>query len=175
MAFLLIATRQRGSMSETTKMGTTVSLNGKPYIIGHPKTGKLHTFEMELVWHKVPGAIIATLSDYTLWHRRMGHADQHMIKHLGKKYRRWSSPNHWCTFGSLWRMWKRKVQETSFPNFKIEGKKTTWFGPFWSRQNVRSLHQQIQVYCHLLRRLLIFWGNVLSRKEKWWVCCIQAI
>ena len=29
-------------------------------------------------------AIIATLSDYTLWHRRMGHAQQHVIKHLGK-------------------------------------------------------------------------------------------
>ena len=24
------------------------------------------------------------LSDYTLWHRRMGHAHQHVIKHLGK-------------------------------------------------------------------------------------------
>ena len=24
------------------------------------------------------------LSDYTLWHRRMGHAHQHIIKHLGK-------------------------------------------------------------------------------------------
>ena len=41
---------------------------------------------MELVKNKneVSGAIIATLSDYTLWHRRMGHAHQHVIKHLGK-------------------------------------------------------------------------------------------
>ena len=35
-------------------------------------------------WSEVPRAIIATLSDYTLWHRRMGHAYQHVIKHLGK-------------------------------------------------------------------------------------------
>ena len=33
---------------------------------------------------EVPRAIIAMLSDYTLWHRRMGHVHQHMIKHLGK-------------------------------------------------------------------------------------------
>ena len=64
--FLLITAEQHGSMSETTRMGRTVSLNGKPYIIGCPKTGKLHTFDMELKRHKVPGAIIATLSDYTL-------------------------------------------------------------------------------------------------------------
>ena len=31
---------------------------------------------------KVLQVMIATLSDYTLWHRRMGHAHQHMIKHL---------------------------------------------------------------------------------------------
>ena len=35
-------------------------------------------------WEEVPRAIIATLSDYTLWHRRMGHAHQHVMKHLGK-------------------------------------------------------------------------------------------
>ena len=82
--FLLIAARQQGSMSKTTKKGTTVSLNGTPYIIGCPMGGKLHIFQMELVRHKIPGAIIATLSDYTLWHRRMGHAHQRMIKHLHK-------------------------------------------------------------------------------------------
>ena len=38
-----------------------------------------------------------------------------------KKYRRWSSPNHWCSSRSLWGMWKRKVQETSFPIFEIKG------------------------------------------------------
>ena len=73
-------------MSQTTSKGTTISLNGKPYIVSLPKSGRLHSFDMELVRNKdtVPGAIIATLSDYTLWHRRMGHAHQHVIKHLGK-------------------------------------------------------------------------------------------
>ena len=94
--FLLIAAGQRGSMSTTTNKGTTISLNGAPYIVGLPKSGRLHSFDMELVKNKdeVSGAIIATLSDYTLWHRRMGHANQCVIKHLGKKHRRWSSPNH---------------------------------------------------------------------------------
>ena len=41
---------------------------------------------MELVKNKneVSGAIIATISDYTLWHRRMGHTHQRVIKHLGQ-------------------------------------------------------------------------------------------
>ena len=34
--FLLIATGQCGSMSQTTKEGMTVSQNGKPFIIGTP-------------------------------------------------------------------------------------------------------------------------------------------
>ena len=33
---------------------------------------------------KIPRAVIAMLSDYTLWHQRMGHAHQCMIKHLGR-------------------------------------------------------------------------------------------
>ena len=72
-------------MSTTMNKGTTVSLNGAPYIVGLPKSGRLHSFDMELVKNKneVSGAIIVTLSDYTLWHRRMGHAHQHVIKHLG--------------------------------------------------------------------------------------------
>ena len=66
--FLLIATGQQGSMSTTTNKGTTISLNGAPYIVGHPKSGRLHSFDMELVKNKnkVSGAIIATLSDYTV-------------------------------------------------------------------------------------------------------------
>ena len=73
-------------MSTTTNKGTTISLNGAPYIVGRPKSGRLHSFDMELVKNKneVSGAIIATISDYTLWHRRMGHAHQRVIKHLGK-------------------------------------------------------------------------------------------
>ena len=82
--FSLIAAGQRGSVSKTTKKGTTVSLNGKPYIIGRPMGGKLHVFQMELARRKIPQAIIATLSDYTLWHRRMGHAHQRIIEHLDK-------------------------------------------------------------------------------------------
>ena len=82
--FSLIVAGQRGSVSKTTGLGTTVSKNGTPYIIGHPMGGKPHVFEMELVQKKIPGAIIATLSDYTLWHGRMGHAHQRVIKHLDK-------------------------------------------------------------------------------------------
>ena len=84
--FSLIAAGQQGSMSTTTNKGTTISLNGAPYIVGLPKSGRLHSFDMELVRNKnkVSRAIIATLSDYTLWHRRMGHAHQHVIKHLSK-------------------------------------------------------------------------------------------
>ena len=46
--FSLIATGQCGSMSQTMKEGTTVSQNGTPYIIGTPKSGKLHSFDMIL-------------------------------------------------------------------------------------------------------------------------------
>ena len=84
--FSLIAAGQRGSLSQTMKEGTTVSQNGTPYIIGTPKSGKLHSFGMILANNQseIPRAIIAMLSDYTLWHRRMGHAYQRIIKHLGK-------------------------------------------------------------------------------------------
>ena len=73
-------------ISQMTKEGAIVSQKGTPIIIGTPKSGKLHSFDMVLVknWEKVPRAIIVTLSDYTLWHRRMGHAHQCIIKHLGK-------------------------------------------------------------------------------------------
>ena len=82
--FSLIATRQCGSMPQTMNKGIMVSKNGKPYIVGLPKSGRLHSFDMELIknMNKISQAIIATISDYTLWHRRMGHAHQHMIKHL---------------------------------------------------------------------------------------------
>ena len=64
----------------TTKEGTTISQNGTP------KSGKLHSFDMVLARNpgEIPRVIIAMLSDYTLWHRRMGHAHQCVIKHLGK-------------------------------------------------------------------------------------------
>ena len=101
--FSLITAGQHGSMSQTTNKGTTVSKNGTPYIVGLPKSGKLHSFDMVLIKNKneIPWAIIATISDYTLWHRRMGHAHQRVIKHLSKTHRRRSSPNLQCTSRSL--------------------------------------------------------------------------
>ena len=61
-----------------------VSQNGTPFIINTPKSGKLHSFDMVLAKNpsEVPRVIIAMLSDYTLWHQRMGHAHQCVIKHL---------------------------------------------------------------------------------------------
>ena len=55
-------------MSQTMKEGTIVSQNGTPFIIGTPKSGKLHSFDIVLILNqnKVPLVIIATLSDYTL-------------------------------------------------------------------------------------------------------------
>ena len=83
--FQLIATGQHRCLSQTANKGTMVSKNGTPYIVHLPKSGKLHSFDMVLVKNKneIPQAIIATISDYTLWHGRMGHTHQHVIKHLG--------------------------------------------------------------------------------------------
>ena len=55
-------------MSQTTNKGTTISLNGKPYIVGLPKSGRLHSFNMELVKNKneIPWAIIATVLRFNL-------------------------------------------------------------------------------------------------------------
>ena len=66
--FSLITAGQRGSISQTTNKGTTVSQNGTPFIIGTPKSGKLHSFDMVLAKNlsEVPRAIIAMLSDYML-------------------------------------------------------------------------------------------------------------
>ena len=85
----------------------------------------------------------------------------------------WPSSNHWHTSQNLWGMWKRKIQETPIPNFKIKGTKTTWSSSFQSGWNSSSLHWQIQVYHHFLRWLLFIWGYVLPQKEKWRVRCIQ--
>ena len=72
-------------MSTTMKMGTTVTQNGTPFILGTPKSGRLHTFNMILAKNQSEGpwVIIAVPSDYTLWHQRMGHVHQCVIKHLG--------------------------------------------------------------------------------------------
>ena len=45
--FSLITAGQHGSMSQTTNNGTMVSKNGTPYIVGLPKSGKLHS----LTWY----------------------------------------------------------------------------------------------------------------------------
>ena len=122
--FSLIAAGQRGSMSTTTKKGTTISLNGTPYIIGLPKSGRLHSFDMELVKNKneVPQAIIATISDYTLWHRRMGHAHQRVIKHLGKNTE--GDPNQTtdAPSGACEGCEKGKSKRLPFPSLKSRAK-----------------------------------------------------
>ena len=118
--FSLITTGQRGSMSITTNKGTTISFNEAPHIVSHPKSGRLHSFDMELIKNKneVSGAIIATLSDYTLWHRRMGYAHQHVIKHLGKNteggpHQTTNAPNGACEGCE-----KRKSKRLPFPPSK---------------------------------------------------------
>ena len=79
--YLFIAARQCNCKSETMSKGTTVTQNGTP------KLGSLHTFDLILAikQSEINQANIAIMpSDYTLWHRRMGHAHQHVIKHLPK-------------------------------------------------------------------------------------------
>ena len=82
--FSLIATTQMDNKCETT-WGTTISQNRIPFIVRKPHGNKLHYFDLQLAksTHDVMNVVISTLScDYTLWHRRMGHANQHMIKNL---------------------------------------------------------------------------------------------
>ena len=69
--YLLIATRQHNCKSKTTRTGTIVTQNGTPFIIGSPKLGSLHTFNLILVknWDEIIQANIAnTPGDHTLWH-----------------------------------------------------------------------------------------------------------
>ena len=115
---------QQGSMSQTMNMGTTVSQNGTPYIVGMPKSGRLHSFDMVLVKNKneIPWAIIATLSDYTLWHRTMGHAHQCVIKHLrrnteGGPHQTTNAPQGACEGCE-----KRKSKRLPFPALKSRAK-----------------------------------------------------
>ena len=115
--FSLIATGQQGSMSQTTSKGTTIPLNGKPYIVGLPKSGRLHSFDMELVKHKneIPWEIIATISHYTLWHRRMGHAHQHVIKHPSKNTEGGPHQTIEAPHGACERCEKGKSKRLPFP------------------------------------------------------------
>ena len=125
MAFSLIAAGQQGSMSQTMNKGTMISLNGAPYIVGLPKSGRLHSFDLELIKNKneVPEAIIATVSDYTLWHRRMGHTHQHVIKHLRKNTE--GGPHHITNApqGACEGCEKGKSKRLPFPTLKSRVKK----------------------------------------------------
>ena len=111
-------------MYQTTSKGTTISLNGAPYIVGLPKSGRLHSFDMELVRNKneIPGAIIATISDYTLWHRRMGHAHQCMIKHLRKNTEGGPHQTTDAPTGACEGCEKRKSKRLPFPALKSRAK-----------------------------------------------------
>ena len=67
------------------RWGTIISQNNIPFIAGKPHGNKLHYFDMELAksTNEVMNAAITIVScDYTLWHRRMGHNNQHVIKNL---------------------------------------------------------------------------------------------
>ena len=83
--FLLITARRLDHKSETTRWGTIVSQNNIPFIIREPCENKLHYFNFELVrsTDEIPNMVITTIScDYTLWHRRLGHTNQHVIHNL---------------------------------------------------------------------------------------------
>ena len=122
--FSLIAIGQLGSMSQTTNKGTTVSKNGAPYIVGLSKSGKLHSFNMVLVKNKnkIPWAIMATLSDYTLWHRRMGHAHQCVIKHLDKNTEGGPHQTTEAPHGTCEGCEKGKSKRLPFPGSKLRAK-----------------------------------------------------
>ena len=85
--FSLIAAGQMDNKSKTMRWGTIISQNGILFIIGKPHGNKLHYFDMELTQSvlEVLNMVITTVScDYTLWHKRMGHAHQCMIKNLAE-------------------------------------------------------------------------------------------
>ena len=112
-------------MSQTTNKGTTVSKNGTPYIVGLPKSGKLHSFDMVFVKNKneIPWGIIATLSDYILWHRRMGHTHQHVIKHLRKNTEGGPHQTTEVPHGAREGCKKGKSKRLPFPNLSSRAKR----------------------------------------------------
>ena len=70
---------------ETTRLGTTISQNGIPFIVRKSHGNKLHYFDMELAksTNEMMNMAMTMIScDYTLWHRKMGHTNQCMIKNL---------------------------------------------------------------------------------------------
>ena len=172
--FLLIAMGQQGSMSQTMKEGTTVSQNGTPFNISTPKSGNLHSFDIVFVknWNEVPWVIITTLSDYTLWHRRMGHAHQCIIKHLRKKTQKVvliKSPKLQLEHV---KDVKKESPRDSPSQLQNLGQMTPRCYAFWSGWNASLLHQWIQIY-HLLRWSLFLWCYVLFKEQKQRVHSIQ--
>ena len=112
-------------MSQTMKEGTTVSQNGTPFIISTPKSGKLHSLDMVLAKNRseIPRAIIAMLSDYTLWHRRMGHTHQRIIKHLGKNTEGGPHQTTEAPHGACEGCEKGKSKRLPFPSLKSRAMK----------------------------------------------------
>ena len=83
--FSLIAAGHMNNKSKITRWGTTVSQNGIPFIIGPSCGNKSHYFDLKLTTSDrlMMNVVITTVScDYTLWHKRMGHANQCIIKNL---------------------------------------------------------------------------------------------
>ena len=61
--YSLIATGQCNCKSKTMRMGTIVTQSGTPFIIGTPKSGNLHTFDLILIknWNENVQANIANM------------------------------------------------------------------------------------------------------------------
>ena len=80
---------------------------------------------MELVKNKdeIPQAIIATISDYTLWHRRMGHTHQHVIKHLSKNTEGGPHQTTDAPQGACEECEKGKSKRLPFPTLKLRAKR----------------------------------------------------
>ena len=75
--------------------------------------------EWDIVKNKneIPLAIIATISEYTLWHRRMGHAHQCVIKHLRKNTE--GGPHQNAPQGACEGCEKGKSKRLPFPLLKL--------------------------------------------------------
>ena len=79
---------------------------------------------MELIKKKneIPQALMATLSDYTLWHRRMGHTHQQVIKHLEKNTEGGPHQTTDAPMGACEGCEKGKSKRLPFPTSKLRAK-----------------------------------------------------
>ena len=73
--------------------------------------------------NKIPQAIIATISDYTLWHRRMGHTHQWVIKHLGNDTEGGPNQTTSAPTGACEGCEEGKSKRLPFPTSKLRAKK----------------------------------------------------